>query len=184
MAPRVALLALLLPALVSSGDDRFAPDLELLVSTDAANSLGGGSTRAGLGAPRAGGDTGIEPAFDATGAFDATVGPVTSPAVPQLIDDSVDAPPPSPSAASPSSAPESGGHAVIRFGVVADAEGFDEADFWQRLADHLGVRANQPATRAPLRTRAPARTANAPRYPRTHEKWPHPPPRPPRAPHR
>ena len=32
-----------------------------------------------------------------------------------------------------------GRRAYARLGILPDAEGFDQADFWQRLADHLGV---------------------------------------------
>ena len=119
--------------------DRTEPDLELLVATDLSIGSGGKSTRAGLSSNgERHRDTGIEPAFDDI-SYSGSATPAAA-AAPQLIDDPVDSPPPSPAAASPSSAPISAGRrAYARFGILPDAEGFDQADFWQRLADHLGV---------------------------------------------
>lgn len=79
------LLALLTPLALSDQDERPAPDLELLVDASAWAS-DGSTTRSGL-VSRRGGDTGIEPAFDAGGAS-LTGG--ERPALvdaPQLIDD-------------------------------------------------------------------------------------------------
>ena len=139
MPRRLYSLLLLALSLGQTSSDRTEPDLELLVSTDLSIGSGGKSTRAGLSSNgERHRDTGIEPAFDDI-SYSGSATPAAA-AAPQLIDDPVDSPPPSPAAASPSSAPISAGRrAYARFGILPDAEGFDQADFWQRLADHLGV---------------------------------------------
>jgi hypothetical protein len=161
MVVRISILAVLVAAPLARSDEdrsRQGPDLELLVSTDAPVAAGR-STRSGLSGGR-NDDTGVEPGFDASGAASYTGGKSASPAVPLLIDDLVDAPPPSPAAASPSSAPlAKERRAVIRFGVLQDSEGFDQVDFWQRLADYVGVRV---AILAPSPRRAPSASHAAP----------------------
>lgn len=131
------LLGLSIPLFTSSQE---GPDLELLVDSSSWGS-DKASVRTGVGALRRGGDTGVEPAFDASGAGASAA----SAAVlgPQLIVDAADSPPPSPAAASPSSAPLTAAaarFARVRFGVLPDlVEGFDLVDFEQRLADMLQV---------------------------------------------
>ena len=159
------LVALLVAPLArSDGDERRGPDLELLVDASSWSS-DGASTRNGVDLRR-GSDTGIEPAFDAGGTTDASGGATVAVAAPQLIDDFADSPPPSPAAASPSSAPLSASatkHVRARFGVLPDAEGFDQVDFWQRLADMLKVRASPTPRAEPRATRARARARGASR---------------------
>ena len=177
MRRSLSLLAALAVPLARSDDDRRAsPDLELLVSGDAAWSVVGGSTRSGLGS-RKGGDTGVEPAFDESGAgYTGGGAGGRGMAAPQLIDDFDDSPPPSPAASSPSSAPltpSSQRHAMVRFGVLPGPDGFDEVDFWQRLADLLKGRTRPTAPpRARPRLSLPAR--HRPKHPPVQRSSPYP----------